>query len=98
MNEGTNMEKLKPRLDPTFNLGHILTIVFLVFSALALWRNAAVASSEMDARVKVLEVSAAKHEVALTKITDMLLSISVNQGIVSALLTEHLRNHPMLKP
>jgi len=92
------MDKIKSWFDPKINIGHLLIIFSLLISGLALWRNAAVASVEVEARVKVVEATAARHEATLSSIADKLLSISVNQASVTTMLTEHLRTHPTPKP
>lgn len=88
------METIKKWIDLRLNLSHLLIIFFAALSGLALWRNSAVANVEVVARVKAVEIETTRHEATVSSITDRLQTIDKNQGVVAAMLTEHLRTHP----
>lgn len=95
MTETTDRKGMMKRwFDPKVGVGELLTIIAILGGGLLVWRSAGVQAVVLEKRMERIEEDSRRHEVVLAQITDRLQTIGNNQGIVAAMLTEHLRTHP----
>ena len=89
--KGFNMRRW---FDPKVGVGELLTILAILGGGLLVWHSSGVQAAVLEKRMERIEEDSRRHEVVLGQITDRLQTIASNQGIVAAMLTEHLRTHP----
>jgi uncharacterized coiled-coil protein SlyX len=73
---------LRIRFTSELNLGHVLTVVSMVGTLLAVWRN-------MEMRLTVLETCNAVQQQTIERISTALQGITENQTRLTALFEEH---------